>query len=216
MLAFLHTSSLHVDTFESIARQLDDSIPLRHEVRAELLERALAAGTSADVVGSAVGGVVQELSGGGAKVILCTCSTIGALAEAAAPPACTVLRVDRPAALRALESGRRVLLVAALPTALEQTLNLLRQVALETRRPLDVIEVLCRRAWASFEHGDISGYVAAIAEVIRSTALPGDVVFLAQASMAPVEALITRSDIAVVSSPRLGVEAALAAYRGTD
>src|SRR3954465_12616654 len=102
MLAFLHTAHLHVETFGLLARQIDDSVPVRHEVRADLLTTALAAGTSSEVVRSAVSKVLHELACEGAKVI----PTIGSLAEAAVVPDCIVLRVDRPVAQHAVSSGR--------------------------------------------------------------------------------------------------------------
>lgn len=67
----------------------------RHEVRAQLLTKALAAGASPEVTRVAVCEVLDELARDGAKVIVCTCSTIGGLVEAAVVPNCTVLRVDR-------------------------------------------------------------------------------------------------------------------------
>jgi hypothetical protein len=213
MLTLLHTADVHVETFGALAREIDDSVPVRHEVRAELLETALRLGPSADGVRAAVATVLQGLARAGARVVLCTCSTIGAVAEAARAPDCVVLRVDRPVVERAVASGRRILLVAALPTALKQTLHLLRQVASDEQRAPEVVEVLCEGAWRLFESGDTSGYLAAVASAVASTAAPGDLVLLAQASMAPVAELVARSDLAVFSSPRLGVRAACEAYR---
>lgn len=213
MLAFLHTSRVHVEPFGLLVQQLDDSIPVRHEVRADLLAAALEAGSPSELVRSAVSGVLQELAHDGAKVIVCTCSTIGGLAEAAVVPNCHVMRIDRPLAEHAISSGRRILLVAALPTALQQTRTLLRQVAADAQRSPEVAEVLCRQAWNLFEIGDLSSYIAEVAKTISSTAVSGDLVLLAQASMAPVVPLVTRSDVSVLSSPRMGVEAAVSAYR---
>jgi len=213
MLAFLHTSQLHVETFGLLARQVDDAVPVRHEVRPDLLTAALTPGVAPKAAASAVGSVLQELAREGATVILCTCSTIGGVAETAVVPGCTVLRVDRPVAEAAISSGRRILLVAALPTALEQTLALLMQVAAAEHRSPEVVEILCARAWKLFESGNIAGYVAEVANTIDSSAAPGDLVLLAQASMARVAELVTRSDISVLSSPRLGVLAAFSAYR---
>lgn len=121
---------------------------MRHEVRADLLTTALAAGASSEVIRVAVCEVLEELARDGARVIVCTCSTIGGLAEAAVVSYCTVLRVDRPVAVAAVASGRRILLVAALPTALQQTQALLHQVCFDEQRPCEIVEVLCERAWA--------------------------------------------------------------------
>jgi hypothetical protein len=213
MLAFLHTSHVHVGTFGLLLQQLDASVPVRHVVREDLLAVALARGSGSEFVRAAVAGALRELAHGGAKVIVCTCSTIGGLVEATALPACEVMRIDRPVAEHAVSTGRRIVLVAALPTALEQTLALVRQVAADAERSPEIVELLCRQAWALFENGDLPGYIAAVAKVVGSTARSGDLVLLAQASMAPVEQLVGSPDISVFSSPTLGVKAAIAAYR---
>lgn len=215
MLAFLHTSAVHVETFGRFARQCDDSVPVNHEVRADLLEMALASGADSELLRSALCAALQQLAADGASVIVCTCSTIGGVAEAAAVRGCTVLRVDRAVAEEAVASGRRILLVAALATALQQTQVLLCRVALERGHVIDVVEVVCEHAWAHFERGDTSGYLTEVAKCVASAACSGDLVLLAQASMAAVAQLIDRSDVIILSSPQLGVQAALAAYRSS-
>jgi len=57
-----------------------------------------------------------------------------------------------------------------------------------------------------FEAGDQVGYVECIARTARAAATTADVVILAQASMAPAEALLTDLPTPVFSSPRPAVE----------
>jgi hypothetical protein len=73
--------------------------------------------------------------------------------------------------------------------------------------------VLCGEAWPLFESGDLSAYARVIADSIAQTARAGDVVVLAQASMAPAERLVQHLGIPVLSSPRSGVWGALSKYR---
>ena len=73
-------------------------------------------------------------------------------------------------------------------------------------------ELLCDSAWAHFEQGDHTGYIAAIAECLRRAAGDADVIVLAQASMADAAALCADLPILILSSPRLGLEAAIRAY----
>ncbi len=185
MLAFLHTSRVHVETFSRLVRDADDVIPVRHEVQESLLADALAAGAITDGIRSATATVVQALANEGARVIVCTCSTLGGVAEAVRVPDCLVMRIDRPMAEQAVASGRRILVVAALRSTFQPTGALLNQIASDAGRSIDVVEVLCERAWRLFERGDHPGYAGEIARTIEATALPGDLVLLAQASMAP-------------------------------
>jgi acyl-CoA synthetase (NDP forming) len=76
-----------------------------------------------------------------------------------------------------------------------------------------IVEVLCEGAWSRFEAADLSGYAAEIARTIEQAARPGDVILLAQTSMAPAVELVRHLGIPVLSSPRSGVEAAMSMYR---
>ncbi len=212
MLAFLHTSERHVSTFGSLVREIDPSLSLHHEVRADLLEAARGALTPA--VMASVRDAVTSLFRAGARVVVCTCSTLGQAAESvAAPTGASVLRIDRPMAERAVTSGRRILVAGALASTLSPTVALLREIAAEQARALELVEVLCGAAWPHFEAGDLSAYISEIAGFIAPRALPGDTVLLAQASMAPAADALSHLDVTVLSSPRLGVEAAVARYR---
>ncbi len=59
------------------------------------------------------------------------------------------------------------------------------------------------------------GYWAEIAAALHRDAPAGDVIVLAQASMAGAAALCEDMAVPILSSPRLGLEAALRAYRAS-
>ncbi|MFG2516333.1 aspartate/glutamate racemase family protein [Streptomyces sp. NPDC048584] len=205
MLALLHTSPVHVPVFDALRDELRPGLELRHFVDAELLERARADGPAA--VADDVGARVTEAVGGGAGAVLCTCSTIGGVAEAAAARSgVPVLRVDRPMAAEAVAAGSRVVVLAALESTLAPTVALLEEEADRAGRPVDVRTVLVEGAWARFEADDPAGYVRRVADA--ADAVTGaDVIVLAQASMAPAERLTT-ARVPVLSSPRPGLLAA--------
>jgi hypothetical protein len=202
-----------VDTFSRLAREVDEQIPVRHEVREDLLSDALAAGKITDAIRSAMGETLRRLASDGAKVIVCTCSTIAGEAEAVPVAHCSVMRVDRPMAAEAVASGRRIVVLAALRSALVPTVALVRQVAAKVKRAPVMVEILCEDAWPLFEASDFSGYAAKVARTIEAAAVPGDIVLLAQATMAPAIELVRHLGIPVLSSPRSGVEAAVSIYR---
>jgi hypothetical protein len=214
MLAFLHTARAHVGTFDGLAREIDDGVPIRHLVREDLLAAAVSAGAITDAVRTDVESGLVALANDGARVIVCTCSTLGSVAETAAVPSeVHVMRIDRPMAEQAVALGSHILVVAALPSTFSSTVELLRETAARAERQIETTEVLCDGAWPLFEAGDLGGYAAAIARTLRSAARPGDVVVLAQASMAPVVELVRDLGVSVLSSPRLGVKAAIARLR---
>ncbi|MFI6106239.1 aspartate/glutamate racemase family protein [Streptomyces sp. NPDC051310] len=204
MLALLHTSPVHVPVFDALRDAHHPGLALRHTVDASLLDRARAEGPEA--VGGAVGAAVRAAVDDGARAVLCTCSTLGAVAErvAAGVP---VLRVDRPMAAAAAAMGRRIVVVAALPSTVEPTAELVREEA--GRRTPRISALLVDGAWALFEAGDRDGYLDAVAAAVDGVR-DADAIVLAQASMAGATAR-TRTAVPVLSSPRPGLAAAAAA-----
>ncbi|MEW1689326.1 arylsulfatase [Streptomyces sp. NPDC091265] len=207
-LALLHTSPVHVPVFDALRDADHPGLVLRHLVHTDLLDRARVVGPEA------VRGEVEALLTGaaaeGATAVLCTCSTIGGVAESlGAALGIPVLRVDRPMAAAAAVAGR-VTVLAAVPSTLQPTGALLAEEAERAGvRPAQVRTVLVEGAWERFEAGDRDGFldlVAAAADAVTEA----DAIVLAQASMAEA-ATRTVTRIPVLSSPRPGLAAAAAA-----
>jgi hypothetical protein len=212
-LTLLHTAPVHIDTFDRLVAEIDPSIPVRHIVDESLLHDARAAGTITPDLARRIHTRVREAAAD-AAVVLCTCSTIGGSAEeAGGQSAATVLRVDRPMAERAVALGSRIVVAAALASTLGPTTELLYDEAQRANKEIEISEVLCASAWPKFEQGDHAGYAQAIAACLHSTPELGDVIVLAQASMAPAAALCADLGVPILSSPRIGMEAAVAAFR---
>jgi hypothetical protein len=203
-LALLHTSPVHIPVFESLRDEAHPGLALIHLVAEELLERARAHGPDAvaDDVREFLAGAVAA----GARAVLCTCSTIGAVAERA-DVGVPVVRVDRPMAATAVAAGPRIVVIATVESTLEPTVALIRQEA--AGRPVEVGTLLVEGAWARFEAGDADGYARAVADA-ADTVTDADAIVLAQASMTPAQLLATTA-VPVLSSPRPGLAAAAAA-----
>lgn len=206
-LALLHTSPVHVPVFDGLRDRHHPGLALRHLVDEELLARARGEGPEA--VAGAVATALATAVADGADAVLCTCSTIGGLAERqAAALGVPVLRVDRPMAAEAARA-RRIVVVAALRSTLEPTLALIAEESGE--RTGFVSTLVVEGAWERFEAGDREGYLDAVAASVDG--LPtegGGVVVLAQASMADA-ADRTSTPLPVLTSPRLGLAAAAGA-----
>jgi hypothetical protein len=213
-LTFLHTSPAHVPTFDRLLAELAPGVPARHVVDESLLDEARAAGSITPALERRVAAAVSEALDQGAGVVLCTCSTIGGCAEqlgqrASAP----VLRVDRAMAERAVALGRRIVVAAALASTLAPTRALLLDAAERAGQAVELRELLCDDAWLYFERGDLAGYHGRIAARLRAEAGEADAIVLAQASMAGAAELCADLPVPILSSPRLGLAAALAAYQ---
>lgn len=147
-----------------------------------------------------------------AGVVVCTCSTIGGIAEAMDSGNQFVpMRVDRAMADGAVQSGTSILIVAALESTLAPTRALIEDSAHRQARHVRVSLAPIAEAWRHFEDGDIQAYIAAIASGVKKSLNGHHVVVLAQASMAPAADLLANIGVPVLSSPRLGVQAAVRA-----
>jgi hypothetical protein len=205
-VGFLHTAGAHVDVFDDLLNEFSTSLEREHVVRPYLLDRARLAGDADRDVRVGVGAAIAEFRG--PAVVLCTCSTIGGIAEdCGRERGIPVLRVDRPMVELAVRSGKKIAIVAALASTLTPTRVLLESVARERGLSVEIVDVPCLDAWTSFEQGDQKEFHRRIAQHVEALDPSFDAAVLAQASMAPAARLIS-GDIRVFTSPRLGVEAA--------
>ncbi|MGW2022615.1 aspartate/glutamate racemase family protein [Streptomyces decoyicus] len=205
MLALLHTSPVHVPVFDALRDEEAPELALHHLVRPELLDRARAQGP--DAVTEEVSAELAAAGRGGARAVLCTCSTIGSVAEAAgAALGLPVLRVDRPMAAAAVAAGPRITVLAALESTFAPTGDLIAQEADRAGRAVGVRNVLVPGAWERFESGDGDGYRTAVVSAAREVG-DADVIVLAQASMAAAAEGLD-AGVPVLSSPRPGLRAA--------
>ncbi|MET3377794.1 MULTISPECIES: aspartate/glutamate racemase family protein [Variovorax] len=210
-LAFLHTAQVHVPTFEQLVAEMAPGLRVRHLVQADLLADARVVGTDDTGLIARVHRAMHEAASSGAKVVVCTCSTIGAVAEQM-PTGNTfkALRIDRAMADRAVRTGPRVLVVAAVESTLGPTMKLVRSAAANAGIAVQPNTLLVEEAWPHFEAGDNARYIETLARSIRAAAGEADVIVLAQASMAPAAALLADLGIDVLSSPALGARHAVA------
>ncbi|MEV7612135.1 arylsulfatase [Streptomyces sp. NPDC089799] len=220
-LTLLHTSHRHVPVFDALRDRHHPGARLCHVVRPGLLARARAEGPEA---------VVDELRGllreagpvtpashvtsasrpPAVPVVLCTCSTIGAVAEGlAAELGVAVLRVDRPMAAEAVRLGPRIVVLATVGSTLGPTVELIEEEARAAGREVAVRTVLVPGAFDRFEAGDLDGSLALVAAAADvHTPADTDVIVSAQVSMAGAAAL-TRTPVPVLAAPALGLAAAL-------
>ena len=178
---------------------------VRHLVHPELLAAAAQAQSVTPEVAAQLNDVLKRAAQD-SDLILCTCSTLGAVAESFAE--IPVLRVDRPMAARASQIGGRVVVLAALESTLIPTEALLKEEISKVSSSAELRLELCKGAWSLFEAGDLEAYHRQIAACLETLAVDADVLVLAQASMAGA-LKFTMTDTPILSSPELGLNGAL-------
>jgi hypothetical protein len=210
-IAFLHTSPVHQPTFEKLMREAAPGLSVKHVVREDLLADAQRVGARDSALVGCIGEAMRDAGATGAKVVVCTCSTIGGAAEDV-QGAFRAARIDRAMADKAVTAGKPVLMVAALESTLVPTLALLESSAERLGAEPQVRSLVVEDAWAHFLAGDTAGYVKAIVDAIGKADASGSIVVLAQASMAPAAEPLAKLGITALSSPQLGVERAVALH----
>jgi Asp/Glu/hydantoin racemase len=213
ILAFLHTAPANVEMFDRLVASVDPAIQTEHELVERIMQEAARLGRITDEMRRDTQAAIDGLAARGATMIVCTCSTIGGVAEALSTDALPVMRVDRPMAQAAVRSGRRIIVAATLESTVKPTRELLEKVAAEEGRGVTLVECLCADAWPFYQRGDARRYAQAIANTVAMAATPSDIVVLAQASMAPAAAVLEARGLTALASPELGVRTAVARFK---
>jgi hypothetical protein len=211
-VGFLHTAQVHEATFEALSREYLPSVSTVHRVDPAALELAREDGAT-ESVRAVVAAHLAELRGAGCEVVLCTCSTLGEVAEDLSGDGLKVFRIDRPMLRRAVTLGPRVGVLVALTSTVEPTTRVLAEEAADAEADITVEVSVVEGAWDAFLAGDAEAYHSSIAHAARALAGRCDVVVLAQASMEPAAALLAGLETPVLTSPRSAVEAMAAAMR---
>lgn len=199
-LGFIHTAAVHSASFEQLVGEIQPTCAVEHVVVPALLEQARQAGVTS-AIAQQLTQIIEQLQANGAERIVCTCSTLGGLAETLNP---RVIRVDRAMAEQAIALGSRIAVVAALVSTLEPTHALLKAVAQQQAKMIEIRDYTCLAAWEAFLANDQASYSQQIASVL-ATIDQVDVIVLAQASMAEVVKLCQQK-IPILSSPRIAIE----------
>ncbi|HEY3147109.1 MAG TPA: hypothetical protein VGJ75_12200 [Dongiaceae bacterium] len=214
MLGLLHTAESHRARFDRVLAEFaPPNVGWVHSVKEVLLRQALDT-FPVHSIAAGIEAALVKLQSQGARQVLCTCSSVGGMAEQVGRQmGLPTLRVDRPMADAAIAQGRHILVAACLPSTLGPTTQLLNEVAYAQDRRIEIETLLMENAWPLFQAGDESGFVRHIAGIIPGIVLGTrprpDAIVLAQASMAPAAELLRQLPVPVFASPRLGVAAAL-------
>ena len=73
-IAFLHTSPVHVATFDALMNLLAPDLRVVHSVREDLLAEARKDGVASPALATGLHQALVDAGAGGAAVVVCTCS----------------------------------------------------------------------------------------------------------------------------------------------
>lgn len=216
-LGLIHNSPMLAPVFNEIAARVMPDVRLLHFVDESTIKNTIAAGHLQKATMRQVIRLVGSSFDAGCDAAMVTCSSIGRAVEMAAElhdqP---VLRVDRPMAEKAVATGRRIGVLATLPTTLKPTAELIARIAREQGKEIEIVENVCAGAFDAVMAGDGTTHDRIVGEGLTQAMKDVDVIVLAQASMARVLATLPDGAVAapVYSSPELGMLHARDVLRG--
>jgi Asp/Glu/hydantoin racemase len=119
-----------------------------------------------------------------------------------------VLRVDQPMADKAVQTGKRIGVIATLRTTLEPTADLILRRAQKAGRQIELTSKLCEGAFDALMIGDAATHDAKVTSALKELSNQMDVIVLAQASMARVVDSLgaEHKRVPILASPGLAVD----------
>ncbi|GGN04412.1 hypothetical protein GCM10010967_44210 [Dyadobacter beijingensis] len=203
-LGLIHTSATLVPIFQQLCSEHLPGVNLFNIVDDSLIKDVIAKGVLTPGTARRVVDYVASAEAAGADHILVTCSSIGRAVEAAAALVnVPVLRVDQPMADLAVSKGKRIGVVATLPTTLEPTSDLVQRRAAAAGKEIELTSRLCEGAFDALMGGNPALHDQLVAEALRELAAQVDVILLAQASMARVVETLSQAEksVPIIASP---------------
>jgi Asp/Glu/hydantoin racemase len=208
-LGLIHTSATLVPVFAELCSKYLPGIKVFNIVDDSLIKNTIACGELTASTSKRVVNYAASAQEAGADFILFTCSSIGAAVETAATlTGVPVLRVDQPMADKAVQTGKRIGVIATLPTTLEPTSDLVRRRAIAANKEIELKAVLCEGAFDALMSGDAATHDKKVGDALKQLVSEVDVIVLAQASMARVVDTLTAEEkkVPILASPPIAME----------
>ena len=206
----IHTSIVSVDYLNNLFNELAPGITVRNIIDDSLLPEVLTnGGVTKNVIKRICNYSIQaELAG--ADLVFSQCSSVGEAADIAKELIdIPLVKVDEKMAEVACKKGKKIGVVATLKTTLKPTVRLIEKTALKLNKKVEIIQRLCEGAFDQLISGDKKAHNEIVIDTINELAKDVDIIVCAQGSMVSILPELSKIDIPVLTSPRLGVEMAI-------
>lgn len=209
VLGLIHTSATLVPVFQQLCGAKLRGVEVFNIADDSLIKDVIRRGKLVPATARRVVEHVVSAEQAGADFILVTCSSIGRAVETAAGLVnVPVLRVDQPMADKAVQTGRKIGVIATLPTTMEPTADLIERRAAKAGKEIELTSRLCEGAFDALMGGNPAKHDEMVAGALKDLATKVDVIVLAQASMARVVEGLAPAErrVPILASPVLAVE----------
>ncbi len=145
----------------------------------------------------------------GADLIMLGCSTFNSAVDVARPIIETpLLQIDRPMMDLAVQDGKRIGLLATLPSTVPSSERLLRQAAKDAGKDIEVKTVLSDEAFKVLRAGDQEKHNQILLKEIDKLSREVDAIVMAQVSMSVLEPHLKNTKVPVYNSGSTGFKKA--------
>jgi len=183
-VVFVHTVYGLKPLFDETLRRFCPSVDTFHIADETLIHAILAAGGVTPAVAARLRENVLAADRFGAHAIQVTCSTVTShLADLAPQVKARLLSIDEPLAAEAVQSYRRIGVIATNPATLRPSTALVVDTARRLARDVQVESCLCDGAYPALLAGNAAEHDRIVKEHLSRLAPTVDVVLLAQVSM---------------------------------
>ena len=208
-LGLVHTSATLVPMFAELCSKYLPGVKTFNIVDDSLIKNTIACGELTPATSRRVVNYAGSAQDAGADFILFTCSSIGPAVEMAASlTKVPVLRVDQPMADQAVQTGKRIGVIATLSTTLEPTTDLVKRRAAAAGKEIELVSRLCEGAFDALMSGDTATHDKMVGDALKQLSKEVDVILLAQASMARVVDSLNAADkkVPILASPTIAIQ----------
>lgn len=208
-LGLVHTSATLVPVFQQLCSDYLPGVNVFNIVDDSLIKDVIKRNELTKLTAKRVVDHVASAEAAGADFILVTCSSIGAAIETAAGlTGVPVLRVDQPMADLAVKTGKKIGVIATLPTTLGPTSDLVKRRAAVAGKEIELTSRLCEGAFEALMGGQPEKHDEMVAKALVELSAEVDVIVLAQASMSRVVDGLPDAEkrIPILASPTLAIQ----------
>lgn len=191
---------------EQIFRDVLGDVEITNIADDEILREVIKENSVTETLKNRVQALYKYATLANVDCIVCTCSSIGETIENVGIDV-PVYRIDEPMARLAVDTGSKIGVLATLNSTIEPTCRLVEKIAKEKGKSVEITKCVAGEMMPLLKGGQMAEAIAMAKEKIAELSKTCDVIILAQASMAGMQAeLESASTVAVYSSPKLCAE----------
>jgi len=207
-IAIVQTSAVSSAELKALCEEIMPEVTVYQIIDDSLIKEVNANGGPTYGVKRRMYNYFQQAESLGVDAILNQCSSVGEVADAIKPfVSVPVVKVDEAMAEKAVSLGKKIAVVATVPTTVGPSVRLVEQKAKEMGKEIEIETHLVKDAMMILiEKGDVETHNKMVLGEVEAAAESCDVVVLAQGSMTVLLPLLGHIQKPVLTSPRLGVE----------